>query len=311
MPCHGRASRGYRLHARQVASKTAVMPETPQDLAQAEARAAIAAAGTLPDHEIDLAAVALQFARIDRPDADWRAAAAALSALARQAVQAAIASPKAEAGDLVQRANALARVLHEAAGFDGDSEHYDNPANANLIDVLNRRRGLPVALGILWLHTAEAAGWGAHGVDFPGHFLVALEGGRGQAVVDVFHGGAPLGAPELRHLLKRMEGDKAELRPGLLVAMSKRGVLLRLQNNIKLRRLQAGDMPGALACTEDMLRLAPDHAPMWREAGLMNQRLDRISAALQCLDHCLELEPAGEMAGRVRQVIEELRQRLN
>ncbi len=287
------------------------MPETPDAQAQAEARAAIAAAGTLPDHEIDLAAVALQFARIDRPDADWRGAAQALSELARQAVQAALASPKAEAGDLVQRANALATVIHEAAGYDGDSETYDDLANANLIDVIRRKRGLPVALGIVWLHAAEAAGWGAHGVDFPGHFLVALEGGRGQAVVDVFHGGAPLGAPELRHLLKRMEGEKAELRPGLLVAMTKRGVLLRLQNNIKLRRLRAGDMPGALACTEDMLRLAPTHAPMWREAGLMNQRLDRIGAALQCLDRCLELEPEGEMASRVRQVVDDLRQRLN
>jgi regulator of sirC expression with transglutaminase-like and TPR domain len=287
------------------------MPETPEAQAQAEARAAIAAAGTLPDHEIDLAAVALQFARIDRPDADWRAAAQALSELARQAVQVALASPKAEAGDLMQRAHALAAVIHEAAGYDGDSETYDDQANANLIEVIRRRRGLPVALGILWLHAAEAAGWGAHGVDFPGHFLVALEGGRGQAVVDVFHGGAPLGAPELRHLLKRMEGEKAELRPGLLVAMTRRGVLLRLQNNIKLRRLRDGDMPGALACTEDMLRLAPTHAPMWREAGLMNQRLDRIGAALACLDRCLELEPEGEMASRVRQVVDDLRQRLN
>jgi regulator of sirC expression with transglutaminase-like and TPR domain len=287
------------------------MPETPEAQAQAEARAAIAAAGTLPDHEIDLAAVALQFARIDRPDADWRAAAQALSELARQAVQVALASPKAEAGDLMQRAHALAAVIHEAAGYDGDSETYDDQANANLIEVIRRRRGLPVALGILWLHAAEAAGWGAHGVDFPGHFLVALEGGRGQAVVDVFHGGAPLGAPELRHLLKRMEGERAELRPGLLVAMTRRGVLLRLQNNIKLRRLRDGDMPGALACTEDMLRLAPTHAPMWREAGLMNQRLDRIGAALACLDRCLELEPEGEMASRVRQVVDDLRQRLN
>jgi regulator of sirC expression with transglutaminase-like and TPR domain len=287
------------------------MPETPEALAQAEARAAITAAGTLPDHEIDLAAVALQFARIDRPDADWRAAAQALSEIARLAVQAAMANPKAEAGDLAQRATTLATVIHDTAGYDGDSETYDDQANANLIEVIRRKRGLPVALGILWLHAAEAAGWGAHGVDFPGHFLVALEGGRGQAVVDVFHGGSPLGAPELRRLLKRMEGDKAELRPGLLVTMTRRGVLLRLQNNIKLRRLRVGDLAGALACTEDMLRLAPTHAPTWREAGLMNQRLDRIGAALQCLDRCLELEPEGDMASRVRQMVGELRQRLN
>jgi len=97
----------------------------------------------------------------------------------------------------------------------------------------------------------------------------------------------------------------------MMLAMGKRAVLLRLQNNIKLRRLQAGDLPGALACTEDMLRCAPGQAPLWREAGLMNQRLERIGAALQCLDRSLELDPEGEAARRTRLAVEELRHRLN
>ncbi|HYZ63843.1 MAG TPA: transglutaminase family protein [Acetobacteraceae bacterium] len=32
-----------------------------------------------------------------------------------------------------------------------------------------------MALGVLWLHCTRAIGWGAHGIDFPGHFLLALE----------------------------------------------------------------------------------------------------------------------------------------
>ncbi len=283
------------------------MPSTPQD----EARAALAAAGQLPDAELDLAAVALQFARIDAPAADWRAAAALLSTLAQDAVAAATADRAADEGDPDRRRAVLAEVIHGRHGFAGDTLTYEDLANANLIRVTERRRGLPVALGILWLHAAEAAGWAAHGVDFPGHFLIAVEGGRGQALVDVFAGGAALAAPDLRALLKRMEGEKAELRPGLLQAMPRRAVLLRLQNNIKLRRLRAGDIPAALACTEDMLRLCPDHATLWREAGLMNRRLDRIGAALQCLDRSLELEPEGEAAARTRAVAEELRHRLN
>jgi len=130
-------------------------------------------------------------------------------------------------------------------------------------------------------------------------------------VVDVFAGGSALEAPALRALLKRVEGAAAELRPGLLRPMSRRDVLLRLQNNIKLRRLRAGALDSALACTEDMLRLAPDAAALWREAGLMNQRLDRIGAALGCFDRFLELVPEGEAAARIRGVIVELRQRLN
>ena len=283
------------------------MASTPQD----EARAALDAAGQLPDAEIDLASVALQFARIDAPDADWRGAAEALSELAQAAVAAATLHQDADAGDAERRREVLASVIHGRFRFAGDTEHYDDPANANLIQVTERRRGLPVALGVLWLHAAEAAGWAAHGIDFPGHFLVAVEGGRAQALVDVFAGGGGLAAPDLRALIKRIEGEKAELRPGLLRLMDKRAVLLRLQNNIKLRRLRAGDLPGALACTEDMLRLAPDAALLWREAGLMNQRLDRIGAALGCLDRSLAIEPEGETARRIRAVVEELRHRLN
>jgi regulator of sirC expression with transglutaminase-like and TPR domain len=274
----------------------------------AEARAALDAAGILPDDEIDLAGVALQFARIDAPGQDWRAAAMDLSALAREAVAAATAAPQADSGDLEARRAALARVLGD---FAGDSEQYDDLANANLLRVLERRRGLPVALGILWLHAADAAGWPAHGVDFPGHFLIALEGQRGQLVIDPFAGGTAMQAPDLRALVKRFEGEKAELRPGLLAPMSKRAVLLRLQNNIRQRRLRAEDLEGALACTEDMLRLAPEQAPLWREVGLMNQRLERIGAALTSLERFLELQPEGAAAARVRAAITELRQRLN
>lgn len=283
------------------------MPATPQD----EARAALDAAGQLPDAEIDIAATALQFARIDAPGADWQAAGATLTAIARAAVAQAAAAPDADAGDAEARRAVLAHLLGGLFRFAGDAETYDDLANANLIRVLERRRGLPVALGILWLHAAEAAGWGAHGVDFPGHFLLALEAPRGQVVLDVFAGGQALEAPALRALIKRMEGEAAELRPGLLRPMGKRAVLLRLQNNIKLRRLRAGDLPGALACTEDMLRLAPDAAALWREAGLMNQRLDRIGAALGCFDSFLELVPEGEAAARIRALAAELRQRLN
>lgn len=276
-----------------------------------EPRSAIEAAGSLPDLELDTATVALQLARVDAPEADWRKVAAHFSDIARKVVDAAGMDGAADGGDLEARRLILAETLHGHFGYQGDSETYEDMANANLIRVVERRRGLPVALGILWLHAADAAGWSAFGVDFPGHFLLALEGPKGKLILDVFAGGKVLEAQDLRALIKRVEGEKAELRPGVLRPMTRREVLLRLQNNIKLRRLRGGDVKAALAATEDMLRLAPDHAALWREAGLMNQRLERIGAALGCLDRFLELVPEGEAAARVRGLASELRQRLN
>jgi regulator of sirC expression with transglutaminase-like and TPR domain len=273
-----------------------------------EPRTALDAIGELPDGEIDLADAALQLARVDAPEADWRAARTHLSELARAAVRMA-----ADIGedDLAAQAGALAGLLGERYGYRGDTETYDDPDNANLIRVTERRRGLPVALGILWLHAARAAGWGAHGIDFPGHFLVGLEGARTQMVLDVFNGGQPLDARDLRRLLKRIEGSTAELRPGVLVPMGGRAVLLRLQNNIKLRRLSAADVAGALACAEDMLRIAPEEASLWREAALLHQRLEQVAAALRCYERFLTLVPRGDAAVRARAAMDELRSRLN
>ena len=287
---------------------------------------ALDAIGQLPDDEIELADAALQLARGQATDAQWQAARGTLTQLARDA---AALAPEVDEGDLPGQAEALAELLADRWHFAGDRATYDDPANADLIRVLERRRGLPVALGIVWLHCARAAGWRAHGVDFPGHFLVALSGGRGagaqgrrgaparatgsgqQMVLDVFSGGVALDVRELRALLKQVEGGRAELRPGLLRPMSQRAILLRLQNNIKQRRHEAHDGAGALDCLGDMMRIAPDEARLWREAGRLNQREDRVAAALHCFERFLSLVPQGADSARVRLEVEELRSRLN
>jgi regulator of sirC expression with transglutaminase-like and TPR domain len=273
-----------------------------------EPRAALTAIGQLADSEIDIGNAALQLARVDVPDADWEAAARHLSDLAQGAVKRAIAMDK---ENLPARAAALTELLADEFGYAGDLETYEDPANANLIRVIERRRGLPVALGVIWLHAARAAGWGSHGVDFPAHFLVALEGHKTQIVVDVFNRGQVMSARELRALLKRVEGEKAELRPGLLQPMSTRRVLLRLQNNIMTRRLEAGDLRGGLRCTEDMLLIAPDQAELWRQAGIMNQRLEQVAAARDCYQRFLDLVPEGSVANGVRTQLDILKSMLN
>ena len=271
-------------------------------------REALDAIGQLPDTEIDIAGAALQLARVDAPDADWEKARDHLSEIARGAVALAATI---DTDDLSGRAIALSGLLGGRFGYRGDVETYDDPANANLIRVTERRRGLPVALGVLWLHAARAVGWEAHGVDFPAHFLIALRGKGGQAVLDVFNGGTPLGSRDLHALLKRVEGEAAELRPGLLRPMSARRVLLRLQNNIMTRRLAAGDIAGGLTCAEDMLRIAPEAADLWRQAGVMHEQLDHVAAALRCFERYLVLVPEGRVADRLRAAVGDLRARLN
>src|SRR5258708_6442305 len=92
-------------------------------------------------------------------------------------------------GDLAARAQALNEIILLKHGYSGDELTYDDLQNANLMRVVDRRKGLPVALGILYLHTARAQGWESVGLAFPGHFLVRLGDGAERLILDPFHGG--------------------------------------------------------------------------------------------------------------------------
>ena len=273
----------------------------------AEPEEALVAIGLLPDAEIDPAPAALQLARLDASGTDWIAASAHLSELAREAaaIGAVLNGRSAEA-----RVGALAGLLHARFGYRGDSETYDDLDNANLIRVMERRRGLPVALGVLWLHCIRAAGWEGWGVDFPGHFLVALTAdlpGAPPALIDAFASGATLATDDLRGLLRRLAGAEQPLRPGMLRPMPTRDVLLRLQRNLVQRRLAAGDVEAALGSLEGMLQIAPDIAPNWLQAADLNRQLGQLAAAVQCLERFLALVPQSDASDLARQRLDRLR----
>src|SRR5580704_8581979 len=129
-------------------------------------------------------------------------------------------------GDLAARARALNEIILLKYGYSGDALTYDDLQNANLIRVVDRRKGLPVALGILYIHAARAQGWDMAGLAFPGHFLVRLSAGPERVIVDPFHEGQVCSAAELRGLLKAATGRDSELLPEHYTAVSDRDVLL-------------------------------------------------------------------------------------
>jgi len=277
------------------------------------------AIGHLPDIEIDIADAALQLARLetgrgDEPPGDWRETAAHLSELARES---------ARIGDVMRdsspeaRAGAITGLLHGRFAYRGDTDTYDDLANANLIKVVRRRRGLPVALGVLWLHCLRAAGWEAQGIDFPGHFLVSLDpqggeqrggsGRGGRLLIDPFGCGRVMNSSALVELLRGIIGAEAVLQPGMVRPMSTRAVLLRLQRNLVQRRLLAHELEGALGSLESMLRIAPDEAGNWLGAADLHQRLGHTEEAISCLERFLVLVPQSEAASLARLQLEALR----
>lgn len=267
------------------------------------ARERLRALAELADQDFPLGEAALALAAIDRPQVPLDRYLAHLDELA------ATVEPAGPAA--AERAAALAAAIAVRHRYQGDALTYDDLQNANMIRVMDRRKGLPVALGILYLAVARRRGWGASGLAFPGHFLIAVEGSAGRAILDPFHGGRPCDAAELRRLLKSVAGEGAELDPAHYAPVPNRSVLLRLHNNVKTRRFQRGDVAGALAALEAMLLFAPDESALWHEAGLIQAHLGNLRAALDAVARALASTADATLRHRLAALLQELRARLN
>ena len=243
---------------------------------------ALRAVGTLADEEIDLADAALLLGALDMPNVSLKRYRDHVERLAGDV------SALARAGEpLERRRRHLNAVLYDAHGYAGDAETYDAPENANLLQVIDRRVGLPVSLGILYIQAARAQGWVVDGLAFPGHFLVRMDEGDRRVIVDPFHWGQLLEADHLRGLLKQFRGADAELEPSHYAPVGNRAILLRLQNNIKSRALQASDGARGAAILERMLLIAPEAGGLWHELGMVRARLGTIKGAVEALERSL------------------------
>lgn len=262
--------------------------------------------GISEERVLPIAEAALALASFERPRVDPARYRDHLRLLARDVGRHAGAS-----GDVAARARALNEIILLKHGYSGDELTYDDLQNANLMRVIDRRKGLPVALGILYMHAGRAQGWDTVGLAFPGHFLIRLSDGPERLILDPFHRGHVCGAAELRELLKGTAGQDSELLPEHYSPVSDRDVLLRLQNNLKARLLQAHRHEQALTVIETMQMLAPDLAELWREAGMLHAGLGNMRAAVAALEQFVVRAPDGMARHQAAAMLQQLRSKLN
>ena len=71
-----------------------------------------------------------------------------------------------------EKCRVVNRVLFHEWGFHGNREHYTDPRNSFIDQVLTRRTGIPIALSIVYLCVGERLGLPLEPVGMPGHFVV-------------------------------------------------------------------------------------------------------------------------------------------
>jgi len=114
--------------------------------------------------------------------------------------------------------------------------------------------------------------------------------------------------------MRQVLGADAELRPDHFEPVADRDVLLRLENNVRLRLARREDWPAAARSLDRMLAIAPDRPELLFEAGELNTRLDKRRAAIMSFERFLALEGQHGDPGlrqRATALLQELRRGLN
>lgn len=258
--------------------------------------------GALADDAIDLGHAALALSALDHPDRPLAEGLVHLEALRTSAAAATTSSASVD-----MQATALLDLMTATFGYAGDSETYEDMRNADLMTVIDRRRGLPVALGILYMHAVQGYGGHVVGLAFPAHFCIRLESRGQRLIIDPFDA-VVLSARDLRERLKdRMHRD-AEIIPAYHQPVAARDILLRLQNNIRFRALRSGNLDRAREIIERMMLIAPARADLRRELALIHARRGDIGAAVAVLEDFLSAQPSHPgSANEVEDLLRKLR----
>ncbi len=127
--------------------------------------------------------------------------------------------------------------------------------------VLERRRGLPILLSVVYVEVARRAGVALAGVGLPGHFVVGHFGVTPPVLLDPFAGGAPVAAEHPAGLVRPWHAHE---------------IALRMLNNLVGSYRRRGDIASAIRAAS--MRLDLPTGPAMHDA--MRQELLAMQAQL-------------------------------
>lgn len=177
------------------------------------------------DSQLDLERACWLLARTRYPELDERPYRARLDQMARELRERLVGreTPRAtiEVGS---------RYLFRTLGFRGNREDYHDADNSYLNRVLDRRLGIPITLGVVYMLIAQRLNLPLVGVGLPGHFLLKWQSATAQFFVDAFNDGQILDEEQCKQLCENM-GHR--FNPAALAPVTPRYILLRTCHNLQ------------------------------------------------------------------------------
>lgn len=262
-----------------------------------------------PEDTIDLIEAALMIARTAFPDLTGSAYGQLLDGWSGQLAKR--VGPSASAGEIVSGLN---HILFDREGFAGDVENYYDPQNSFLNRVIERKKGIPITLALIYSHVGRRAGFPVHGVALPGHFIAGLFHATGVVYIDAFNRGEVLTEGECRKMIEVRFGREAAEGDRWQAPAAKKAILARMLRNLKAIYQHMGRTLHAFEMIQWILALEPDSPGELKERGLLYADMGNDTFAARDLKRYLALmpsEPDEAIIRRKIQVLDSSRQKLH
>ena len=201
-------------------------------------------------------------------------------------------------------------LLFNVQKFKANTDDYYNPLNSYLNIVIERKRGIPITLCILYMRVARSVSFKMYPVNFPGHFLIKhiLEDNSGEIIVDPFNGGRIMDDYSLKALIEQAYPQQnIPLTHALVEKATAAQVLIRMLNNLKGSYYEAQDIDRYNIANEMVLAIDPYNPDAIRDKGIVLLKKGDPSEALKVLNSYLEVNPEAEDADDVLDIIHQIR----
>ncbi len=131
-------------------------------------------------------------------------------------------------------------LVFEREGYRGNSANYYEPDNSYINRVIERKLGIPITLGAVYLMLAERLGLPIYGVNMPAHFMLKYEKYNLELFIDPFNQGRILDKQDCIRFLQNSGYGYVEQ---YLSRASTIEIVERMLNNLRNSYSELGNTP--------------------------------------------------------------------
>jgi regulator of sirC expression with transglutaminase-like and TPR domain len=273
----------------------------------------------LDDDHIDLGEAALLIAKDEYPNLDVKKYLKRLDLMAQHLKE--VIGNQTDPKTVIKLIN---KYLFEELGFEGNRQEHADPKNSFLNDVLDRKKGLPITLSLIYIELARRLKLPIYGVGLPLHFIVKYKTADNIAdnkaikdikdikdiYIDPYNFGAILSEADCKSKVSELYVGKVEFKKEFLDVVSKKQILVRMLNNLRAIYYSRAEYRKLEQVVKRILLITPDSPEDTKLMGFLRYGTSDYPRALWYFKRYLHLEPNALDADQIRRYIEHSKRNL-